>query len=370
MMMNGCKTLNGSRNIRRRLSPKIFFALVLSILSGIMLAFFLYFHWQKITYFLRPVWDTPERPFDIKPHYYAANISISRQCELHNWKLRLQPRRVFDAVLFSNELDLLEIRFRELHNHVHKFIVVESDHTFTGRKKPLFFAENHKRFEFIKDKVVAGKVRGRELWPGEDPFNLERNQRHETNRIIAQSGIADTDLLIMSDVDEIPSGHTLELLRWCDGWQSPVHLQLKNFIHSFEFPVDFSSWRATVHVYAEGYTGYSHNRRSDFMLADSGWHCSFCFRHLSDFQFKMKAYSHADRVRFQSFLHPARIQAVICDGRDLFDMLPEEFTFREMISKLGPVPKSSSAVNLPAYLVEHADDFRFLLPGGCMREPI
>jgi beta-1,4-mannosyl-glycoprotein beta-1,4-N-acetylglucosaminyltransferase len=39
---------------------------------------------------------------------------------------------VFDAILFSNEMDMLEIRLRELYDVVDKFVIVESDHTFTG----------------------------------------------------------------------------------------------------------------------------------------------------------------------------------------------------------------------------------------------
>ena len=83
--------------------------------------------------------------------------------------------------------------------------------------------------------------------------------------------------------------------------------------------------------------------------------------------FKMTAYSHADRVRKRSQLDGKRIQEKICRGEDLFDMLPEEYTFRELFKKMGPIGRSSSAVNLPPSLLKNADRFRFLLPGGCVR---
>ena len=82
----------------------------------------------------------------------------------------------------------------------------------------------------------------------------------------------------------------------------------------------------------------------------------------------MKAYSHSDRVRFAHFLNPKRIQRVICKGADLFDMLPEEYSFKAIIAKMGSVPHSYSAVHLPSYLLENADKYKFLLPGNCMRE--
>lgn len=83
----------------------------------------------------------------------------------------------------------------------------------------------------------------------------------------------------------------------------------------------------------------------------------------------MKAYNHADRVRRREFLDHDRIQKKICSGEDLFDMLPEEYNFKELIKKMGLIPSFSSAVNLPAYLIQNAAKFKFLLPGGCLRDP-
>ncbi|KAM7508216.1 hypothetical protein LguiA_018669 [Lonicera macranthoides] len=82
----------------------------------------------------------------------------------------------------------------------------------------------------------------------------------------------------------------------------------------------------------------------------------------------MKAYSHADRVKSNNFLDHSRIQKLICQGDNLFDMLPEEYSFQELIKKMGSIPSSTSAVHLPAHLIDNADKFKFLLPGGCLRK--
>lgn len=172
----------------------------------------------------------------------------------------------------------------------------------------------------------------------------------------------------MSDVDEIPSGHTINLLRWCDDIPPILHLHLRNYLYSFEFPWDHRSWRATVHRYRMGKTRYAHFRQTDYLLSDAGWHCSFCFRRISEFIFKMKAYSHNDRVRSPHFLNPKRIQDIICKGTDLYDMLPEEYTFKQIIGQLGPMTHSYSAIHLPAYLLNNADKYKYLMPGNCRRE--
>ncbi|XP_059657837.1 uncharacterized protein LOC132304261 [Cornus florida] len=329
--------------------------------------FAIYLHGQKISYFLRPLWESPPKPFHEIPHYYHENVSMENLCSLHGWRTREYPRRVYDAVLFSNELDLLTIRWKELYPYVTEFVLLESNSTFTGSLKPLVFANNRGKFKFVEPRLTYGKIGGR-FKKGENPFVEEAYQRVVLDYLLKQAGITDDDLLIMSDVDEIPSRHTINLLRWCDDIPPVLHLRLKNYLYSFEFLLDNNSWRASVHRYQSGKTQYAHYRQSDVILADAGWHCSFCFRRISEFIFKMKAYSHFDRVRFSRYLNPKRVQRVICKGADLFDMLPEEYTFKEIIGKMGPIPHSYSAVHLPSHLLEKADKYKFLLPGNCLRE--
>lgn len=262
---------------------------------------------------------------------------------------------------------MLDIRYHELLPYVHKFIIVESNTTFTGIPKPLYYTENLHRFDFARPKIINGIIADYQN-PGShrDPFKFESRQRMAVNSLLRQSGIEAGDVVIMADTDEVPSPQTLQLLQWCDGVPPVMHLELRHYMYSFEFPVDYSSWRATAHIFSS-MTRYRHSRQTDKILADAGWHCSFCFRKIEEIVFKMEAYSHADRVRSKSYLDHSRIQKIICQGNDLFDMLPEEYSFQEMIKKLGPIPKSASAVHLPSYLIANAERFRYLLPGGCFR---
>ena len=54
--------------------------------------------------------------------------------------------RVYDTFIFYNELDLLEIRLRELYDHVDVFVLVESNLTLTNHPKPYIFEESQERF--------------------------------------------------------------------------------------------------------------------------------------------------------------------------------------------------------------------------------
>ncbi|KAM5547965.1 hypothetical protein ABKV19_002104 [Rosa sericea] len=319
------------RHTPRRTPRKFFYLLLLIFVPACI--FGLFTDYRKVTYILRPLWDTPPAPFTWLPHYYAENVSMDHLCRLHGWSVRATPRRIFDAIIFSNEIDLLDIRFA--------------------------FAE-----EKIVHYVFPGTTRSGDSHA--DPFKFERMQRAAMDDLLRRAGISNGDVLIMADTDEIPRPQTLKLLQWCDGIPSKLHFEMKHYLYSFEFPMD-SIWKTASNIYGPN-TRYMHSRQTDDLLSDAGWHCSFCFRHIEDFVFKMGAYSHAERVRRRDFLDYRRIQRLICQGDDLFDMLPEEFTFKDLIRKMGSIPKSASAITLPAYLIKNADKFRYLLPGGCIRE--
>lgn len=108
-------------------------------------------------------------------------------------------RRVWDACMVSSELDVLEIRFRELDAVVDRFIVVESPWTHQGRPKELLFRNNRDRFAAFAGKivhVVADERREGLTW--------EQESYQRTCILKGLDGAADDDLLIVCDVDEIP----------------------------------------------------------------------------------------------------------------------------------------------------------------------
>jgi Glycosyltransferase family 17 len=116
-------------------------------------------------------------------------------------------RRIFDSFNFAGELDLLECRLTELYDHVHAFVIVESNLTYSGLEKPLHFAENAARFDRWADKIryVIAKCE-----PGPSPAVREAAQRNA-----AWDGLDDFsegDLLVHGDADEIAHPNDLLLL--------------------------------------------------------------------------------------------------------------------------------------------------------------
>ncbi|KAK9108223.1 hypothetical protein Syun_024234 [Stephania yunnanensis] len=290
----GALSLSRLRCILGGLDFKAYLFLFVIVPMGIV---GVYFHGQKISYFLRPLWESPPKPFHEIPHYYHENVSMEHLCKLHGWGIRETPRRVFDAVLFSNEIDILKVRWNELYPYITQFVLVESNSTFSGLVKPLVFASNRDQFKFIEPRLTYGVVGGR-FKKGENPFVEEAFQRVALDQLLKIAGITDDDLLIMSD-----------------------------------FLLDNDSWRASIHKY-----------QPDESLQSCG------------------------SSEVLTLLEPQKDSVYNLQRADLFDMLPEEYTFKEIIGKMGPIPHSYSAVHLPAYLLNNADNYKFLLPGNCRRE--
>ncbi|XP_055341425.1 LOW QUALITY PROTEIN: beta-1,4-mannosyl-glycoprotein 4-beta-N-acetylglucosaminyltransferase-like [Paramacrobiotus metropolitanus] len=304
---------------------------------------------RDVGYITRPLWDRPEEKFT------------------------LAPARVVDAIIFSNELDILKVRLRELWDVVDLFVILESNRTFSGNPKPYFFAgnrANRQRFAFAETKLVVGQMTTlTALKPGQNPFDNETEMRRQMNQLSANTAhLRPGDLLLITHVDEIPRKETVAMLRMCNGWPETYHLQMTNYVYSFEFKAETDIWRPKIRRVNDTGQLYFRARSSDQLLMDAGWHCSFCFRNVEDFVFKMQAYSHVDRVTDKQLLIKEEIQIKICAGKDIFDIFLEAFTFRELLWNWQGAHRSYAVADLPRPVIENPVTFKFLLPGGCQRE--
>jgi len=128
--------------------------------------------------------------------------------------------KIIDCFIFYNELDLLIYRFNLLNNIVDYFIIVESTHTFIGKEKKLFFNENKHLFENFRNKIIhiivddfPYKYHNVNIDAGY-VWNNEFFQRNAISRGINYiKDLAQSDVIIISDVDEIPDPHTLNKIK-------------------------------------------------------------------------------------------------------------------------------------------------------------
>jgi hypothetical protein len=117
--------------------------------------------------------------------------------------------KIYDCFPFYNELDLLELRLRELYDHVDHFVIVEATTTFQSKPKQLFLKDNWDRYTKYHDKMIHVVV---DDAPG-DP-DAWVNDIFQRNSIIRGLDGADPeDIIIVEDADEILRPETIDHMR-------------------------------------------------------------------------------------------------------------------------------------------------------------
>ncbi len=116
---------------------------------------------------------------------------------------------IYDCFMFSDELETLELRLRILEEHVDRFVIVEGTRTQNNKEKQLFFKNNRERFKKWEDKIIHIVV---DDWPEFDnAWTYEHYQRNCILRGLVQC--EPNDVIIISDVDEIPDPNVIKRAR-------------------------------------------------------------------------------------------------------------------------------------------------------------
>lgn len=108
---------------------------------------------------------------------------------------------IYDCFPFFNEFELLNIRLHELDRVVDRFLLVEADSTHSGKPKPYLFDERREFFGKWGNKLVVVRTK----LPDAPPATREQFQRQMAWNALQQMGAKPDDVVMMSDVDEIPS---------------------------------------------------------------------------------------------------------------------------------------------------------------------
>lgn len=113
---------------------------------------------------------------------------------------------VYDCIPFFNELDILKLRMQIMAPYVDFFVIEEASVTFSGEPKQMIFAENRRLFSEFEDKIRYVAV---EDSPMKGVTTHERDKYQKNQLIRAMTDCRPDDIIIFSDVDEIPNPETL-----------------------------------------------------------------------------------------------------------------------------------------------------------------
>jgi len=137
-------------------------------------------------------------------------------------------RRLFSFILFNGEFDLLNLHLSEYYEIVDYFVIYESNSTFTGNPKPLYFTRTlleTDRYKNFEDKLIPLPC---EIIVDEDNGRgIAFPREHLARKILIEKGLRSvharhSDIYMHGDLDKLPKTHILSRLKKCGGWE---HLQ-------------------------------------------------------------------------------------------------------------------------------------------------
>ena len=207
--------------------------------------------------------------------------------------------QIFDCFTFNDEIKLLGLRLRELSPVVDRFVLVEATRTFTGLDKPLHFYEHRQEFGPWLDRIEHVVVEDMPTMNvvNSDPavmYAVEGIQRNAINRGLGGRARSD-DLVMVSDVDEIPRPEVVTQIRGSTGpyrlWQRLFYywLNLRGVTEPWWLGTGIARWEV---VRAAGAQMIRLNPIG-MRLNDAGWHFSFMTPPLGMVA-KLNAWSHTE----------------------------------------------------------------------------
>jgi len=257
--------------------------------------------------------------------------------------------KIYDSFLFFNELDLLDMRLMMLSPYVDYFVISECDYTFSGEKKPFFFEENKHLFSNFLDKIIHIKN-----FNSNEYNNLENiydgNKKNLFNKIIEYYSEAknspttgygiphwcreylhreyvtlglsecnDDDIIISSDLDEIPNPDIVKNINELS--LSENNYCLYQDCHNY-FINNLSStnWMGSVITTYErlkqnSINNLRGNRGRSIMLENGGWHLSFVGGP-DRIKYKLSSYGHQE---FNNESIKSNIENKINENSDLLN---------------------------------------------------
>ena len=119
--------------------------------------------------------------------------------------------KIYDCFTFFNELELLELRLESLWDVVDCFVIVEADKTHANIPKPFNFYEHLHDFEKYFSKIHYVMDNSVVEYKGVGDWSIENNQRNNIMKGLTDA--APDDLIMISDLDEIPNPAVLKTIR-------------------------------------------------------------------------------------------------------------------------------------------------------------
>jgi len=214
--------------------------------------------------------------------------------------------KIYDCFNFFNELDILEMRLNILYDYVDYFVIVESSLTHSGEEKPFYYEDNKDRFTKFSDKIINYKVYD----TPNDFTNIPSSSDEGFNKILGfinspnnrwfnkltqpdygrdffqkecvrrpLSSCSDDDIILFSDLDEIPNPSILSHIDTLDLDNNIYRLKQRMYYYYLNVLKD-NNWYGTRLAKYKNIKDKSFNdirglNNLSSEIPNGGWHFSF-----------------------------------------------------------------------------------------------
>ena len=293
--------------------------------------------------------------------------------------------KIFDCFMYFDEETVLELRLNILDKYVDYFVIVESSFTHKGDKRNLKF--NHQKFKKFKDKLIYITYDEEPPEIRKNLFNDKDNEaiksiKYIENAILRENGQRNyilkgldlankDDMILISDVDEIPNLENLELSKI---QEKIILFKQDMFYYKFNLKLPNLDWTGTKgckkkflkspqwlrNIKDRKYpfyrldTFFSDTKYVNIkIISNGGWHFSN-LKTASEIEFKLKSYLH-HREFDENPLSVEEINDLIKNKQAIYDLKLDK-----RVNKIGDGNKLEKypTHKLPKFLQDNLNDYK------------
>lgn len=194
--------------------------------------------------------------------------------------------KTYDCFMFFNELDLLEIRLQEMWEVTDTFVIAEANMSHSGKPKDYILLDNWERFKPYADKIKRIEVNN---FPSTATTGMDRDRFQRSALAQGLTDIQPEDLVIISDLDEIPRAEIISMIKEDENNYDRYILCIPMFQYKLNYMKHFevSKCPNIIVVRGRAYTNPQQEREYTFnwkpkpqnldlvYIDHAGWHWSY-----------------------------------------------------------------------------------------------
>ena len=291
--------------------------------------------------------------------------------------------KIFDCFMYFDEEQVLDLRLNVLNEFVDQFVIVESTYNHKGIKRKLLFDQS--KFKKFKNKIiylVYDKIPENIEIISDNESESEKNRKYIMNAVYRENSqrnfitkglqkADENDLILISDVDEIPKLSSLNL---SETDNKIVIFKQDMFYYKFNLVIPNFKWSGTKGVKKKNLKSpqwlrnvkdrkYAFYRLDTFfsekkytnikIIPDGGWHFSN-IKNAEMIEHKLKSYLH-HREFDQVSLSVDEINNLIKKKQAIYDLRVDK-----KVNKVGNgvVLNAFNINGLPKYINQNLDKYK------------